>query len=272
MRAADIVTDLVIRYGFQVLGALVIVVAGAILARWTGALIERRFTARGMEPPMRLLIVRAVRAVILLFAVVVALDKFGFQVAPLVAGIGVAGLGLGIALQGVLSNVMAGLTIIFTKPFHVGEYIEVTGVRGQVAAIELFSTTLIHPDLSRVVVPNRKIVGEILHNYGTMRQLHLSVGVGHGTDLGTALGAARETVLRNPRVLKDPPPSIGVAQITDRAIVIAVEPWVKVADEAGAAAELNRSLVEDFRARDIDLGAPPQEVRLVDGARAGAAG
>lgn len=73
-------------------------------------------------------------------------------------------------------------------------------------------------------------------------------------------------------MLKDPPPSIGVAQITDRAIVIAVEPWVKVADEAGAAAELNRSLVEDFRARDIDLGAPPQEVRLVDGARAGAAG
>ena len=81
---------------------------------------------------MRLLIVRVLRIVVMLFAVVVALDKFGFQIAPLVAGIGVAGLGIGIALQGVLGNVVAGLSIIFTKPFRVGEYIEIAGVRGDV--------------------------------------------------------------------------------------------------------------------------------------------
>jgi len=116
---------------------------------------------------MRKLIVRVVRMVVLLFAVVVALDKFGFQIAPLVAGIGVAGLGIGFALQGVLGNMVAGLTIIFTKPFRVGEYIEIVGVHGDVAAIELFSTTLVHTDRSRIIVPNRKIVGEILHNFGT---------------------------------------------------------------------------------------------------------
>ena len=178
----ELLIDLAIRYGFQVLGALVILGVGAILGRWLGGMIDQRLRARAMEPPMRLLIVRVLRIVVMLFAVVVALDKFGFQIAPLVAGIGVAGLGIGIALQGVLSNVVAGLSIIFTKPFRVGEYIALLGVQGEVSLIELFSTTLVHPDRSRVVIPNRKIVGEILHNYGAVRQLALSVQVGYGSD------------------------------------------------------------------------------------------
>ncbi len=268
MRPVDIVVDLAIRYGFQVLGALLIIVAGAMFAGWTGRLVDRRCAARGLEPPMRALIVRSLRIVILLFAVVVALDKFGFQVAPLVAGIGVAGVGIGLALQGVLGNVVAGLSIIFTKPFRVGEYIELVGVRGQVSAIELFSTTLVHPDLSRVVIPNRKIVGEFLHNHGTVRQLHLGVSVPLAADLGAALEAAREVVTRNARVLKDPAPVIGVAQVTERFVSIGVEPWVKATDVGAVTAELNRSLVEGFRSRRIDLGAPAQEVRLVDGTRA----
>jgi small conductance mechanosensitive channel len=206
MGARELTTDLLIRYGFQVLGALVIVAVGAIAARWTGALVDRRLQRRAMEPPMRTLLVRALKILILLFAVVMALDKFGFQIAPLVAGIGVAGLGVGLALQGVLSNVVAGLTIIFTKPFRVGEYIEVLNVSGDVATIELFSTTLVHPDRSRVIIPNRKIVGEILHNFGTMRQLHLRVPVPRTAHTAGPLGLARDIAAANPRVLKDPAP------------------------------------------------------------------
>src|SRR6185369_4495127 len=161
--------DLAIRYGFQMIGAFVILGAGVLVARWAGNLTDGWLQKRALEPPARRLMVRSVRIVVMVFALVVALDKFGFQIAPLVAGIGVAGLGIGIALQGVLSNVVAGLTIIFTKPFLVGEYIQVVGVHGQVSAIELFSTTLRHFDQSRVVIPNRKIVGEILHNYGHIR-------------------------------------------------------------------------------------------------------
>src|SRR5215831_1458008 len=179
MPPKELIVDLAIRYGFQLCGALIILGVGALLAWWVGNLTERPLQRWALEPPMRQLIVRVVRIVVLLFAVVVALDKFGFQIAPLVAGIGVAGLGIGIALQGVLSNVVAGLTIIFTKPFRVGEYIEIVGVQGDVAAIELFSTTLRHPDHSRIIIPNRKIVGEILHNFGTMRQLHLALVVPH---------------------------------------------------------------------------------------------
>ena len=154
MPVKTLVIDLAVRYGFQVLGALVILFIGALIARWLGRLTDRRLERQRMEPPMRLLIVRTLRIVVMLFAVVVAMDKFGFQIAPLVAGIGVAGLGVGIALQGVLGNVMAGLTIIFSKPFRVGEHVAVAGVHGDVATIELMSTTLVHADRSRVIVPN----------------------------------------------------------------------------------------------------------------------
>jgi small conductance mechanosensitive channel len=265
MPAKDLILDLVIRYGFQVLGALFIVAAGLLLARWLGTLVDQRLTARAMEPPMRMLIVRALRIVVMLFALVVALDKFGFQIAPLVAGIGVAGLGIGIALQGVLSNVMAGLTIIFTKPFHVGEEIEIVGAHGEVATIELFSTTLLHPDRSRVVIPNRKIVGEILHNYGTMRQLRLTVAIPTTADHAAALAAARDIVARDPRVLKDPAPVIGIAGLSQDFMTVAVQPWAKVRDVGALEAELYRSLLENLRARGVTVGRPPTEVRLLNG-------
>src|SRR5438876_5963202 len=153
MAVKDIVLDLAIRYGFQVLGALVILAAGAIVARWIGQFVDGRLRKQAMEPPMRLLIVRVLKVIVMLFAAVVVLDKLGFQVAPLVAGIGVAGLGVGFALQGVLGNVVAGLSIIVTKPFRVGEYIEILGNHGEVSTIELVSTTLVHADRSRVIIP-----------------------------------------------------------------------------------------------------------------------
>jgi small conductance mechanosensitive channel len=268
--AKEIVLDLAIRYGFQVLGALVILAAGALLGRWLGRLVDQRLRARAMEPPMRLLITRVLRIVVMLFAVVVALDKFGFQIAPLVAGIGVAGLGVGIALQGVLGNVVAGLSIIFTKPFRVGEYIEIAGVRGDVATIELFSTTLLHPDRSRVIIPNRKLVGEILHNFGTTRQLHLTVTVPLVADVGAALTAATEVVTRNERILKDPAPQVGIAQIGDGGIKIGINPWVRVVDVGAAEAELYRSLAEQFHGRGLRLGLGPADVRLVNGVPAAA--
>src|SRR5882672_2308499 len=171
----ELTLDLLVRYGFQVLGALAILAVGFIAAKWLGGLADQRFQKQNMEPPMRHLFVRIIKLLIVVMAGVVALDKFGFSIAPLVAGIGVAGVGVGFAMQGVLGNLMAGLTIIFTKPFRVGEYIQINNVSGEVTSIELSTTTLVQVDFSRVIVPNRKIVGEILHNYGTMRMLTLRV-------------------------------------------------------------------------------------------------
>ena len=268
MSLKNIPVDLLIKYGLQVLGAIVILGVGLLLARWVGNLVQKGLQRQDMEPPIRTLLVRFVKVLVIAFTLVVALDTFGVKVAPLIAGIGIAGVGIGIALQGVLSNVMAGLSIIFTKTYRVGEYIEIAGVYGQVETIDIFSTKLVHADRSRVVIPNRKIVGEILHNYGTTRQLTLTVGIGYGSNISEALAIAQDVVAKNPRVLKDPAPAIGISMLADSAITISVQPWVKVGDYGSAQAEVYQALVERLRARSIEIPFPQREVRLVNGVSA----
>src|SRR4030095_7754018 len=136
-------------YGFQIIGALIILVIGALIARWVGRVCYRFFQKRQIELPMRTLAVRVIRLLVFGLAVVLAMDKFGVPFAPMVAGMGVAGVCIGLAMQGVLSNLVAGLTIIFTKPFRVGQYIQLLGVEGLGQSIELFNTTLLHADQSR---------------------------------------------------------------------------------------------------------------------------
>ena len=263
MPQMDIIQEYVVRYGFKVLGAVVIFAIGAMIARSVGNFVQQRLDRQEMEPPVRMLLVRLIKGVVLLFALLATLDQLGVQIAPLIAGIGVAGLGIGIALQGVLSNVMAGLSIIFTKPYRVGEHISLLGVHGDVIAIDIFSTILMHPDRSRVVIPNRKIVGEILHNFGTIRQLHLSVGVSYKTNLTEALALVRDILAQNPRVLKEPAPAVGISQLGDSAVTIAIEPWTSVATYSAAQAELNQAIIERFHASQIEIPFPQHEVRLL---------
>ena len=261
----DKLIDYSISHAGALISALIIIVIGLLAARWTGKLVDRWLTRKNMEPPMRLLLVRIGRLIIFALALVVALGTAGMDVTALIAGVGVAGVGIGLAVQGVLSNLVAGLTIIFTKPFRVGEYIALLNVQGQVKSVELFSTTLLHPDLSRIVIPNKKIVGEILHNYGHIRQLDLSVGVAYGTNLNDALTIARAVLVQNSRVLKDPAPAVGVALLADSSINLAIKPWTKVEDYSAAATEINQAIVETFRASKIEIPFPQREVRMLEG-------
>ena len=263
MPGVDILMEYVIRYGFQVLGAAIVFAAGLLVARWVGRLTQQWLDRQDMEPPVRMLLVKAVQIVILLFTVMAALGQLGVQIAPLLAGIGVAGLGVGLALQGVLSNVVAGLSIIFTKPYRVGEHISILGVQGDVVAIGIFSTTLLHPDRSRVVIPNRKIVGEILHNFGTIRQLELHVCVAYRTNVTEVLALLREMLAQNPGVLTDPAPLVGISELGDSAITISIKPWTSVVNFTRVQGELNQTIIERFRTAHIEIPFPQQEVRLL---------
>ncbi|MBS0581118.1 MAG: mechanosensitive ion channel family protein [Proteobacteria bacterium] len=258
--------DLAVRYGPRLLTAILILIAGVLASRWLSRLLLRQLHRLELEPPVRLLLVRTAWAICFGLFFIMALQNLGVELLPLIAGLGVAGAGIALATQGVLSNVVAGLSIIFAKPFRVGEYIAIAGVEGTVATITLFSTTLTHVDRSRVVVPNRKIVGEILHNYGRIRQLDVSVGVAYDTDVNLPLQVIAEVLQANPRVLKDPAPFIQTASLGDSAVAIAVKPWVAVADLGAATGEVNAALLEAFRARGIVIPYPQREVRLVGGA------
>src|SRR5688572_5974090 len=260
------VLDLAIQFGPKVLAALVIIIAGVLVARWAGRVTDRGVGRFYLEPPVRHLLVRIARIFVLTLFAIMALQNLGVELLPLIAGVGLAGAGIALALQGVLGNVMAGLTIIFTRPFRVGEYISVAGEEGRVEHITLFTTALSHPDLSQVIIPNRKIVGEILHNYGRIRQLEVMVGVAYDTDLKQALSAIDDVLQNNPRMLKDPAPVVAVSRLAHFSIRIAVKPWVSVPDYVAAAGEIRKTIVETFRVRNIVIPLPQREVRLLESA------
>ncbi|HWY74559.1 MAG TPA: mechanosensitive ion channel family protein, partial [Verrucomicrobiae bacterium] len=138
--------------------------------------------------------------------------------------------------------------------------------------IAIFSTTLLHADQSRVVIPNRKIVGEILHNYGNIRQLDLSVGVGYGSDIKQVLALLEEIVKTNPRVLKSPTPGVGVSSLGDSSITVVARPWTSVADYGPAGAEIYQAIIDRFRAQKIEIPFPQREVRMLGSGEAALAG
>ncbi|HYL02987.1 MAG TPA: mechanosensitive ion channel family protein [Steroidobacteraceae bacterium] len=263
--AKDTVLDLAIRFGPRLATAILILVAGFFVGRWVSGWLTRMLRHRDLEPPLLLLFSRIVWAACIALFAIMALENLGVELLPLIAGLGVAGAGVALATQGVLGNLVAGLSIIFAKPFRVGEYIAIAGVEGAVQGITLFSTTLTHADRSQVVIPNRKIVGEILHNYGRIRQLDVTVAVAYDTDLRRALAGIGEVLAANPRVLKDPAAVVQPVQFGESALLIAVRPWVPVEHQGQVSGEVYAAVLEAFRARGVVMPVPQREVRLIGG-------
>jgi small conductance mechanosensitive channel len=258
--------NLALQFGPRAVVAVVILAIGVFVGRWVGGMTNKMLVRLDLDITVRQLLVRIVRVLVLGLFVIMALQNLGVELLPLIAGLGIAGAGVALALQGVLGNLAAGLTIVFTRPFRVGEYISIVGEEGEVQIITLFNTTLSHTDQSKVVIPNRKIVGEILHNYGRVRQLEVAVGVAYDSDMGQALSALQEVVHGNPRVLEEPAPVIQVVRLDDSAVTLCAKPWVEVPDYVPAAGELNRAILEALRARGIVIPFPQREVRLLNAA------
>ncbi len=255
--------DLAIRFGPKLVVALLILAAGYFAGRWIGRLAGSVLERIGLDETLRLLLVRIVRVLVLGLFLIMALQNLGVELLPLIAGLGVAGAGIALAMQGVLGNLAAGLTIIFTRPFKVGEYISIVDVEGMVEEIRLFNTVLSHPDRSRVVIPNRKIVGEILHNFGTLRQLDVVVNVAYDTDLRQALATIDALLAAHPRILQEPQPMVRVLTLGDSAVQIAIRPWTAVADFPTTSGDVTRAVLESFREHGIRIPFPQREVRLL---------
>ena len=247
----DVVTRLALEYGPVLLSAVLIMIVGYFVMGWVAKFAARGLGHVALEPPVRDLVLRGVRLLVLLLFLLIALQTLGVELLPLIAGLGIAGAAVALGLQGVLGDAAAGFTIIFTRPFRVGEYISVAGEEGEVKDISLFATTLRHTDLSRVVIPNRKIAGEILHNYGEIRQLDLRVALAYAMDLDAVVAAVRQALASNRRALTEPPPVIQTAQLGERSIDLSVRPWVAVRDYGAAIGEINTAIVQALRERGL---------------------
>lgn len=201
---------------------------------------------------------------LLTFIIIAALATLGVQTTSFIAVIGAAGLAIGFALQGSLSNFAAGVMIIIFRPFKVGDYVEVGGASGTVEAIHIFSTIVNTPDNKKIIIPNSRVSGDTITNYSAndIRRVDLVVGVSYGDDIRKAKQILEKILSEEQRILKDPPFTIGVMELGDSSVNFAVRPWVKTSDYWAVYFDLTERVKTTFDENGISIPFPQRDIHL----------
>lgn len=267
----DTLTTLVdhgVRLGFDVLAAIAILIVGWLLARWAAAL-TRRLTERSgrVNRTVTNLLARLARWTVLAFTVIAVLGRFGVQTASLVALLGAAGLAVGLALQGALSNVAAGVILIALRPFDVGDAVDIGGTAGTVEDVSLFAARLTTFDGVPVHVPNSNIWGKDIRNFSRAerRRNDLVVGIGYGDDIGVALAVLSTLLDADARVLRDPAPLVAVNALGENSVNLLLRYWTAAADFYATSLDMTRAVKERFDANHISIPFPQRDLHLVGG-------
>jgi small conductance mechanosensitive channel len=219
---------------WNLVAAILIFFVGRWLAKLLTVLIGKAMEKAKVDPTLRSFSVDLIYVVLLVMVIVAALTKILGDDASkqFVAVIGAAGLAIGFALQGSLSNFAAGIMLIIFKPFRVGDFVEVAGIAGEVKEIQIFNTILHSPDNVKIIIPNAHATGGNIKNYtatGT-RRVDLTIGVSYADDLKAARRIIEQVLAQEPRLLKDPVPTVAVSQLGDSSVNFVVRPWVRAAD------------------------------------------
>ena len=262
-RVIDMVAEFFVNYSFQVIGAFIVLILGWLVARWVGGLLLRAMEKRRMDVTLAKFLVSIVKIAVLAFALIIALGKFGITISPFIAAIGAVAFGATLALQGTLANYGAGLTIILTRPFVVGNTIRVAGVSGMVEEVKLACTLLTDEDGVRITVPNRQIVGQILHNSAANTIVEGSVGISYDSDMEKAIGVVRGVLERFEDVVKAPAPQFGIQDFGDFAVKIGLRYWVPTQRYFRVSYAVNLALYEALRQAGIKIPFPQQEISIV---------
>jgi small conductance mechanosensitive channel len=263
--AIDQLGVFVTTYGIKIVGAIIILILGRIGAGIGRRIVRKILEKAKTEPSIVSFVGSLTYFLILIFAVLAALAKFGIQTASFVAILGAVGFAVGFALQGSLANFAAGVLILVLRPYKVGDYIESAGVAGTVKNIQLFTTILATPDNIKIMVPNGKIFGDVIKNvsgYDT-RRVDMVMGIGYGSDIQKAYDIMMGIMKEDDRVLTDPSPLIAVSELADSSVNFVVRPWVKREDYWGVKFDLTRKFKEAFDANDIDIPFPQQVVHMI---------
>ncbi|MGF1518743.1 MAG: mechanosensitive ion channel family protein [Nodosilinea sp.] len=256
--------DLVTRLGFNIIAALVIFWVGQWAAKQVGRATRRLMVNRGVEPTLVNFTVSLVYYAALAFVVIAALNQLGIQTASLIAVLGAAGLAIGLALQGSLSNFAAGVLMLIFRPFRVGDFIEGGGTLGSVDSIELFTTTIITPENAMVIVPNSKLGGDNITNFTARptRRIETFVGISYSDNIDHARRAILDEIVQDGRILIEPPPMVSVAELADSSINLQVWAWAQTPDFLAVKLALPERIKTRLDAEGISIPFPQQDVRM----------
>ncbi len=263
---ADQVVLLVTTYGLDVVGAVAILIVGWVAAGWASRLVDRTLgRSTKFDQTLRGFFSSFVRYFVLAFTVLAVLSQFGVQTASLIAVFGAAGLAIGLALQGTLSNVAAGVMLLIFRPFKVGDYVEAGGEAGTIKGINLFVTEFATPDNVQILVPNAQIWGSSVKNYSfnTSRRIDLVVGIAYEDSIERALALAEQVAGGDSRVHRDPAVFVGVNELADSSVNILVRVWCDAGDYWGVKFDLTRALKEKFDQEGISIPYPQRTVHML---------
>jgi small conductance mechanosensitive channel len=258
--------DQIVDLGLNVVAAIAILVVGWVVAGWVEKVV-RSASARNEKLDATLVSVfaRVARWAVLVFTIIAVLDRFGVQTASLVALLGAAGLAVGLALQGALSNVAAGVMILGLRPFRIGDAVDIGGTVGAVEDVGLFVTKMRTFEGVPVFMPNGRIWGNEIKNFSRAerRRIDLTIGVGYGDDLDHALGVLGQVVAAEPRVLADPEPMIKVTALGESSVDLLVRVWTLPADFLATQMDLTKAIKQRLDAEGISIPFPQRDVHYV---------
>lgn len=258
------IVELTSVYGLNVLAAIVIFFIGRFIASTLTGALRRIMEGRKLEPSLVGFTTGLAHALLMTFVVIAALSRIGIQTTSLVAVIGAAGLAIGLALQGSLSNFAAGVLIIIFKPFRVGDYVVAGGAEGVVEDVGIFTTTVVTLDNRTQIIPNSVATSGVIENYSKkgIRRLDLVPGVSYGDDIRKVKAVLEDIIAKEPRVLSEPAPFVGVHEMADSSVNFAFRPWVKVEDYWTLYFHFNEQIKLRFDEEDITIPFPQRDVHL----------
>ncbi|MGR5237239.1 small-conductance mechanosensitive channel MscS [Vibrio alfacsensis] len=257
-------SDLLVQYGVNIISAVLILFIGNVVVKMIANSVAKVLEKKSMDKAVVEFIHGIVRYLLLVIVLIAALSRIGVQTASVVAVIGAAGLAIGLALQGSLSNFAAGVLIVAFRPFKSGDYVEIGGVAGSVEAIQIFQTVLKTPDNKMVVVPNSGVIGSPITNYSRhdTRRVDLVIGVSYKADLKQTKQVIRETLEKDPRILKDPDMTIGVLALADSSVNFVVRPWCKTEDYWNVYFDSTQAIKEALDEAGIEIPFPQMDVHF----------
>jgi small conductance mechanosensitive channel len=263
--------DYILTYGVRIIAAVLIFVIGRWLAGMLSKLLNKLMERGNVDPTLARFLGKLAYFLFLAFVIIAAVDKLGVQTTSLVAVLGAAGLAIGFALQGSLSNFAAGVMIIIFKPFKVGDFVEVAGTLGSVVQIGIFNTILNHPDNRRIIVPNSQVTGDKITNFTAIekRRIDLVFGISYDDDIRKAKEVLEGIVTSDPRVLKDPAPVVAVSELGDSSVNLVCRPWVKPADYWDVYFETTEKAKVQIEAAGLSIPYPQRDVYLFEAKKAG---
>ena len=263
-KMSQMVDAYVIPWGINIVFAILIYIVGKIIVGMLIGLFGK-VMARSKYDDMLVDFLKAIlRAILMLFVIVAALDRLGVDTTSLVAILGAAGLAIGLSLQGSLQNFAAGVMLLVFRPFKTGDFVDAGGDSGVVKNISIFTTIMTTPDNKEIIIPNGAIYSGNITNYSAKetRRVDMVVGIGYDSDLKKAKEILNEMVAADDRILKDPAPTVAVAELADSSVNFIVRPWVKSADFWAVKFDFTEAVKLRFDAEGISIPFPQMDVHV----------